>query len=296
MSQGVELCAGSLRLEVFPEYGGSIGAFELRAPSRTNSLMRHYEAQQAPSSGALAMSSFPLVPYSNRVLGGSFEFRGRHVRQSPNMLPHEHPLHGHGWKAAWRVAYQSASQLILQYGHAPGEWPWRYSSTQNFQLSGTSLRHTLSVENRSAEPMPAGLGFHPYFECNELTTLRAQLPTIWSAKNFVPQGLVPVSSAEDFRSPKRVSETSLDHCFAGWNGEAEIHWPDRGVRLRVNGDSVCQHAVIYTPKGAPFFCFEPVSHANDAFNLAARGTTDTGMRVLEPGEKLSTTVLYSVDA
>jgi aldose 1-epimerase len=44
--------------------------------------------------------------------------------------------------------------------------------------------------------------------------------------------------------------------------------------------------VLYTPPAADFFCVEPVSHVTDAVNLAASGRTDTGLRVLAPGETL----------
>jgi len=296
MAASVELLSGELRLLVYPEVGGSIGAFQLRREEAVQHLMRPAATAEISSSGALAMSSFPLVPYSNRVLGGRFEFGGRLVRQSPNMLPHEHPLHGHAWRAPFRVTYLERSRLVLEYEHAPGEWPWRYSAVQSFALTDNSLSLTLSVENRSAEPMPAGLGLHPYFECNELTTLQANLPLIWRVQDFVPMALEAVTRGSDFRRPTKVCETSLDHCFEGWDGRAEIHWPDRGVRLRISSDTVCERAVIYTPKGASFFCFEPVSHANDAFNSASRGDRKTGLRVLAPGEKLATTTVFSVDS
>lgn len=295
MSDSVELRQGALRLQVFPGAGGSIGAFELQRGGHTIPLMRRCHPD-AFAVGALAMASFPLVPYSNRILGGSFEFRGRSISQRPNMLPHEHPLHGHAWRAPWTVQHQTGSQLELAYVHRPDEWPWHYSALQSLRLSGTALMLTLSVENRSATPMPAGLGLHPYFECNESTTLRAHLPRVWQAKDFVPTALEPVARAWDFGRPQRVAEVELDHCFAGWDGAAEIHWPDRQLRLRIESDPVASHAVIYVPRGATFFCFEPVSHANDAFNLAARGVGDTGMRVIEPGERLSMSVRFSVDS
>jgi len=48
--------------------------------------------------------------------------------------------------------------------------------------------------------------------------------------------------------------------------------------------------VVYTPPARSFLCVEPVSHMTDAFNLAAAGRTDTGCRILAPGEALRAAV------
>ena len=55
-----------------------------------------------------------------------------------------------------------------------------------------------------------------------------------------------------------------------------------------------RHLVLYVPAGEPFFAVEPVSNANDGFNLLARGVADSGVRVLAPGETLGGTVRIAV--
>jgi aldose 1-epimerase len=52
--------------------------------------------------------------------------------------------------------------------------------------------------------------------------------------------------------------------------------------------------VVYVPPGQDFFCVEPVSHVNDGFNLLDRGVAQTGVRILEPGERLAGVVRLSV--
>jgi aldose 1-epimerase len=54
------------------------------------------------------------------------------------------------------------------------------------------------------------------------------------------------------------------------------------------------HLVVYVPPGQDFFCVEPVSHVNDGFNLLDRGVAGTGVRILEPGERLAGVVRLSV--
>ena len=58
------------------------------------------------------------------------------------------------------------------------------------------------------------------------------------------------------------------------------------MRAAIRASDRCRHLVVYSPPGQPFFAFEPVTNANDGFNLAARDVCDAGVVVLEPGERL----------
>ena len=78
----------------------------------------------------------------------------------------------------------------------------------------------------------------------------------------------------DFSAPRRVDAVPLDNCFDGWDGRATIVWPRRRLGLRLEATEPFRHLVIYTPPQRPFFCVEPVSHANGAIaatRLAAGG-------------------------
>jgi aldose 1-epimerase len=63
-----------------------------------------------------------------------------------------------------------------------------------------------------------------------------------------------------------------------------------GARLTMTATPPLDCLVVFTPPRRPFFCVEPVSHVTDAFNLAAAGRADTGMRVLEHGATLQAAV------
>ena len=138
--------------------------------------------------------------------------------------------------------------------------------------------------------MPAGLGYHPFF--NRCFNGQAEWPAqlqfhaagVYPA---LPSGpMLPVPAWQDFSAPALLGERELNHCFGGWDGRARIVYPGAGVELALDCDPVFGHVVVFTPRGESYFCVEPVSHANNAFNLAAKGQADTGMRVLAPGETL----------
>ena len=53
--------------------------------------------------------------------------------------------------------------------------------------------------------------------------------------------------------------------------------------------------VIYSPQGQPFFCVEPVTNMNNAFNRAERGESGTGTRILEPGQEMKAKMTLEVE-
>ena len=93
---------------------------------------------------------------------------------------------------------------------------------------------------------------------------------------------MPLPSVWDFSASRPVDGLNLDHCFDGWDGRAVITWPRRGLRLDLSATQAFRHLVIYVPArvpiGQPFFCVEPVSHANGAVGTTrlAAGATLTG--------------------
>jgi aldose 1-epimerase len=99
--------------------------------------------------------------------------------------------------------------------------------------------------------------------------------------------MAPLLPEQDFSVLQTVGARNIDHCFGGWDGQAIIAYPSAGVRLRFECDPVFGHVVIYTPAGKPFFAVEPVTIANNGFNLHAAGLSGTGMQVLQPGAALS---------
>ena len=185
-----------------------------------------------------------------------------------------------------------AHEAVVEYRHAADAWPWAYRATQRFTLAPTSLSIALTLRNESAASMPAGLGWHPYFPRTPRTTITAEVQAIWLTDDeIMPTTLAPPRpAAADPSRGVAVDAVALDNCFVGWRRRALIEWPESGMRLVMAAEPPLDFLVVYTPAGRAFFCVEPVSHVTDAVNLAAAGRTDTGFRILEPGETLRTAV------
>ncbi|MEG0883301.1 MAG: aldose 1-epimerase, partial [Janthinobacterium sp.] len=166
------------------------------------------------------------------------------------------------------------------------DWPFACTVQQTVLLDDAGLRLTLSVRNDDTRAMPAGLGFHPYFPLAPGLRLQTQWDGVWSmGADRLPAGLAPVAQASPFAAPQPVAGWQADNCYSGWTGRASLDYGNYSVQLSASDN--CGHLVCFAPNDERgFIALEPVTHANNAFALAARGAQGTGMRVLAPGESL----------
>ncbi len=233
----------------------------------------------AGATDILDFACFPLVPYANRIAQGRFVFEGREVRLPVLDRFAPHALHGEGWLGVWTVLEQTGDRLVLSFG-ADG-WPWRYEARQTLSLSDDGLRIDLSVTNRDATPMPAGIGLHPYFPRHAETRLDAPAAGVWTGEDIVPDRLAPSDAVFDWTDRAVAGAPFVDNAYEGWSGEARLSDAAGTTTVRASADRL--H--VYVPTGEAFLCVEPVSHRPDVFNQATPG--EQGFTVLPPGETLS---------
>lgn len=279
----VTLSAGNLRLSLAPSVGGSISAFEWVAGGAAAPILRGCGGRLE---NVLDAGSFPLVPYVNRIRGGRFSFRGREVRLAPNMAGDPSPLHGQGWLNPWLVEEARGDAALLTFRHEAGEWPWAYEARQEFALDEHGLAVRLACRNVSDQPMPCGLGQHPYFPCSPGTVLDTQVGCAWT----IDQQVLPIEKvAADGRFDLRrrlVCGQDLDHGFGDWGGLAWIGDPGWPYDLHLSSRSA-GFFQLYSPRDGGIFVAEPVTHANAALNAPEVDWPELGMRVLEPGEEFA---------
>lgn len=282
----IRLCDGLAELEVAPVAGGCVTAYRWRRGGVAIDWLR-----PAPPDSAFTPNDsacFALVPYSNRIREGRFRFGGQVYRLQPNFAPAPHTIHGHGWKLPWRILQQSEGSLSLTYDHDGSDWPAPYRAEQLFALHDGALSIEIALTNTGTRPMPAGLGLHPYFPRTPACRLTAAVENMWATDaEVMPTELV--AAALNALSPDACP---LDNGFTGFGGRAVIDWPERRASLTLQADPALAFLVVYTPAAKDFFCVEPVSHCTDAVNLAA-SRDDTGLRVLQPGERFAAVVRFT---
>jgi len=291
----IELRAASAVLGVSPVAGGSITRYASDLAGVTREWMRPALADAIRTRSAGSTSSFPLVPFSNRIRNATFRFRGRVVELGQNFPPGPHAIHGHAWREAWTVLAQSDATLTLEYRHTSGGWPWPYRAEQSFDLMPDHLSVRFAVTNESSDPMPVGFGLHPYFVRTPQVRLRADVARMWRADaNEMPVELVtPPPQLSLGGTGLNPDTTPLDNNFIRFGGRATIDWPEWNARLEMTADPIYACVVVYTPPGRDFFCVEPVTNCIDGFNLAEMGRADTGVIVLAAGDTAAGHVTFT---
>ena len=287
MTELVTLSRGPLTLTLAPACGGSIVRLIYYSPGGAEIPL--FRVVEGEPDDPLRCASFPRVPFVNRVRTGKFAFRGREVTLSPNLAGDPSPLHGQGWRAAWEVEHQTSDGADLVYRHEAGEWPWAYEARQALRLAEDGLVAQLTCINLSDQPMPCGLGHHPYFNCGAGTRIDTEVSCSWTIDdNVLPVERVPAAGRFDLRD-RAICGQGLDHGFGGWSGSARISTPGAAFDIVMSSPDA-RFFQLYSPMDGGLFVAEPVTHANAAMNAPEDEWDGLGFRVLGPGEEMSLTM------
>lgn len=292
MSETVTLHNDHLRLEIHPAAGASIVALEVRHEASLLPVLRPTPLEAVASGNSSLMSCFVLAPFSNRLRDARFRFRGRTYQLRANTAE-GYAIHGDVRKRPWKEGARSAERIsfaIDSRDFADANFPFPYRVELEYALEGATLAATACLTSAADQAMPAGLGFHPYYRRTlldpaEQVEIAARVSGAYP--ELVPtEGPRPLEPGEDFSGGRPLGDASFDTCFAGWDGRATVTWPGSRIRARIEADPVLEHLILFAPPGKTFFALEPVSNANNGFNLAALGVPDAGVRVLAPEESL----------
>ncbi|MEO9130904.1 MAG: aldose 1-epimerase [Sphingomonas sp.] len=283
----VALAGAGWELELLPALGGAIGALRHRGAD----ILR---PTPDGATDPLQSACFPLVPYANRIAGGGFTFAGREVQLPLNFGDHPNTLHGTAWQRAWEIVEQGPDRAVLTQSHdGTGGWPWAWRAEQLFELDEQGLSVALTLTNQSVEPMPAGIGLHPYFAISPGTRLRLNAERVWLTDAVqIPSGPVPADHFGDWATGASIAQAGfIDNSYEGWDGLATLATAldggDHIVRVSAEG---ARDLHLYHPEGESFCCLEPVSHLPDAFNRAG-----AAFDILAPGATITLMMRIAVE-
>ncbi len=234
----------------------------------------------------LGLSSFPLVPYSNRIGHGRFVWNGQKIQIAPNCAPEPHAIHGTGWEDRWEIAEISLSSVTLSLDHqADARWPWSFLARQTITLADGGMTILMEAQNTASEPTPLAFGHHPYFDAQG-ARLNFRAERVWmNGDDMLPSEAIVPEGSYDFSQCGELAQRSVDNCYAGWDGKAHIRWAGRPLSLTITSDMGA--AVVYVPQGENYFCFEPVPHSNNALNCR---DADPKMPAIDPGRSFRSTI------
>lgn len=277
MTAPISLIAGDMRCDIVPALGGAISGLWLdNIP-----VMRSMPGPMLTT--VYESGCYPLVPFSNRIGDATLQWNGARHALAKNFAPEPHAIHGVGWKRPWTVLEADARFASMSIEHsADTAWPFAFDSSQAFRLKADALELSLSVTNRAAHPAPLGLGWHPFFIKRARSRIAFQATGRWE------MGLdkLPTHRTASSGLDGNCAALEVDNCFDGWDGIVQL----RDELLHTRLSSSLHRLVVFTDPRRDFVAVEPVSHVNNALNMAqpahAEGI-DLGVRVLNPGESLT---------
>ena len=139
------------------------------------------------------------------------------------------------------------------------------------------------------------MGIPPYFPRSPDTKLACRLNRQWE----LDAELMPLRNVVNPLNVKMANDILVrdlpeSGAFHSASTNAQIKWPSSGLRLDIESSPPLQHAIIWCPIGQEFFCYEPVSHMVDGFNMERAGIRDAGVMFLDPNQSFEATWTFSV--
>ena len=233
-----------------------------------------------------------LAPWANRIDSTSYWANGKKYRLNEGlgnlrMDGFKQPIHGllaftQEWvvteaKADGKSAWVTSRLEFWKYPDWMAQFPFAHSIEMTYRLSAGVLEVATTIENHSLEPMPVSIGFHPYYQLHDAPRDEWKVRLGASEQMALSPALVPTGEKKPnpYAEPLALKDVALDDVFSGLrrgaNGHAELSVEGKNQKLTVEFGPRYQVAVVYSPKGRNFICFEPMSGPTNAFNLAHEG-------------------------
>ena len=270
-------------LGLVPSLGGGVAAWQLDRPHGRLDLFRSWDGV---SEDRYTLAAFAMLPWCNRIGGGGFTQAGRFYAMSPNRAGEPCPIHGDGWLQPWTLTQPQDNSLVMTLeSHRFGGNPHDYQATQIFALEDWGMEQIVNVVHLGPEPIPYGIGIHPWFTRTPHAHLRASVQGVWltGADPLPIAHTQQFPSAWDLRESVAVNGLLIDNAYTGWSGAASIEWPEHRLKLDISVAQTAQgYCHFYRPPDGETFCFEPISHPINAVHLPGR----PGLKVLHQGESL----------
>jgi aldose 1-epimerase len=293
----IEIRAGDRRVVVV-EVGGGIRSFTAAG----RDLLDAYGESELAGDGRGQV----LVPWPNRIRDGVYEFAGRRHQLALTEPEAGNAIHGLVRWADWWVRERDAGRVVMAYTlHPQPGYPFSLELSIEYVLSEDGLRVATTATNTGPEACPYGSGAHPYLtvgtETVDTAILQAPGRTVLQADaHGMPVSEAPVDGSEyDFRRPRAIGATKLDHTFTDLERDGdgiarvELRHPDGEASLTLWLGESYPYLQLFTGDPLPgvdrrSLAVEPMTCPPNAFR------TGEGVIALEPGE--STTGEWGIEA
>jgi aldose 1-epimerase len=232
-----------------------------------------------------------LAPWANRMTEG-FHANGKHYRfdmglDSLRLDQNGIPIHGMltsspFWETVDLGADADSGHVTsrLEFWRHPdlmANWPFAHDYEMTHRLAGGVLEVGVVITNRSTDPMPIAIGFHPYFQLPGVPIGDAvvNIPVrrhVETDDRLVATGeTTPVTFSDGVSLQDRRFDDGFTDLMRTADGGAVFSVEGRGRKIEVVFGPKYQAAIVYAPVGRNYMCFEPMSAITNGINLAHEG-------------------------
>ncbi len=268
------LASSAVELTVLPQRGARLHRLRVDGHDvlRTPSDARSYDDEP------FFWGAFVMAPWCNRLTAEPAPFRGRRVDLPANFRDGS-AIHGQVYERAWSVDGEGAYSISA----GGNGWPWLYRVGLRLRvLAERTLRIEQSLTNISDEPMPGGVGIHPWFRSP------VQVAVNGGAVHPTNSDRVPAEPAAgrlDLRQPRELPD-GIDGAWTELaEPAAELRWPQFDLRAVMRVEGRQRYIVAASPPDVDAVAIEPQTHAAFGLSRLLRGEGG-GLTLIEPGEQL----------
>jgi aldose 1-epimerase len=233
-----------------------------------------------------------LYPWANRLAAFEYVALGKRVtldRDTPLIKLDQNGLPIHGLLFEWPdwQLEETADELsaTLDFG-ANAEllrfFPFPHELRIRVRVDGGRLEIETTVDANQGAAVPVSFGFHPYFRLSGAPRdeWRIEIPVrecLLLDDRMIPTGArEPVAGLDG-----ALGGRSFDDGFASLEPDRPFVLEAAGLRLEVRFKNGFPFAQVYSPPGAEFICFEPMTAPTNALS------TGKDLPVVRAGETFS---------
>jgi galactose mutarotase-like enzyme len=251
-----------------------------------------------------AVMGLPILhPWANRLAGFDYALDGRAVRLPdgpPLVRCEEHglPIHGLlGGSPHWRVRAAEAMgerarlRADLDFAAHPellAAFPFPHTLALDVALDERRLTVTATLTATGAVAVPVAFGFHPYLRLPGADRAAWELELPARRRLFADPRGIPTGRHEDEPATRlRLGGLGFDDGFDRIADGATFAVAGGGRRVAVTFVAGYPAAQVFSPPGARFVCFEPMTAPANALR------SGDGLRRVAPGASLD--AVFTID-
>lgn len=274
---------GDVAIEVLPEVGARL--HRLRAFG--HDLLRTPEDPAMHRTDGFFWGGYIMAPWCNRIQTGPVDVGARRLDLPSNFFDGS-AIHGQVYGRPWRDL--GDGRFAIDGGG--DAWPWPYAVEARYEVAGGAVRIGLALTNRADDPMPAGIGIHPWFRRPALVAIHGD--AVYPANAATDPEPEPVRGPFDLRSVEPMAD-GLDATWTALTEPAvEVRWPATGIRMTMRSISPSTHIVAASPADLEAIAIEPETHAPQGLRRLLRGEPGA-MQWLATGATLELITTLSFD-